>query len=198
MSSPVPSNRNERRAGGWARAGSALSNARAGLRSWAVWDKSGAVKLSPEMQRFVVEQRLAFVATVTADGRPNVSPKGTTTLFDEERLMFADLASPGTVENLGANPHVEVNVIDPILRKGFRFKGTAAVYTGDEMFERGLQILGDRRLTATRDRVHSIVVITVTSAAPVVSPAYDDGTTEETIVQRWLQHYDSLHRPQLG
>jgi predicted pyridoxine 5'-phosphate oxidase superfamily flavin-nucleotide-binding protein len=148
------------------------------------------------MQRFVVEQRLGFVATVTADGRPNLSPKGTTTLFDEERLMFADLASPGTVENLATNPHVEVNVIDPVLRKGFRFKGTAAVYNAsDEMFDRGLQILEERGLTATRERVHCIVVIAVTSAAPVVSPAYDDGTTEEAIVQRWLHHYDSLHGP---
>lgn len=76
------------------------------------------MKLSPEMQRAVLEQRLAFVATVTEDGQPNVSPKGTTTVWDDERLMFADVASPGTVANLAANPHVEVNVVDPILRKG--------------------------------------------------------------------------------
>ena len=85
-----------------------------------------AVRLSPEMQRVVREQRLEFVATVTAEGRPNLSPKATTTLWDEEHLMFADLASPGTIENLATNPHVEINVVDPIPRKGYRFKGTAA------------------------------------------------------------------------
>ena len=126
----------------------------------------------------VLEQRLGFVATVTAEGRPNLSPKGTTTLWDEEHLMFADLASPGTIENLATNPHVEINVVDPILRKGYRFKGTAAVYTSGQMFDHGLEILWGRGSTATRDRVHSIVVIDVTSAAPVVSPAYDDGTSE--------------------
>jgi predicted pyridoxine 5'-phosphate oxidase superfamily flavin-nucleotide-binding protein len=84
------------------------------------------------MQRVVLEQRLGFVATVTAEGRPNLSPKGTTTLWDEEHLMFADLASPGTIENLATNPHVEINVVDPILRKGYRFKGTAAVYTSGQ------------------------------------------------------------------
>jgi len=89
---------------------------------------------------------------VTAEGRPNLSPKGTTTLWDEEHLMFADLASPGTIENLATNPHVEINVVDPILRKGYRFKGTAAVYTSGQMFDHGLEILrsgafdrGDRR-----------------------------------------------------
>ena len=160
--------------------------------------ESRAVRLSPEMQRVVLEQRLGFVATVTAEGRPNLSPKGTTTLWDEEHLMFADLASPGTIENLATNPHVEINVVDPILRKGYRFKGTAAVYTSGQMFDRGLEILWGRGSTATRDRVHSIVVIDVTSAAPVVSPAYDDGTSEETIIQRWRQHYERLHHPQPG
>jgi uncharacterized protein len=76
-----------------------------------------AMKLSADMQRVVREQRLGFVATVTPDGRPNLSPNGTTGLWDDERLFFADIASPGTV----ANPHVEINVVDSILRKGFRF-----------------------------------------------------------------------------
>src|SRR3984893_7795845 len=92
------------------------------------------------MQRAVLEQRLGFVATVTADGQPNVSPTGTTTVWDDERLMFADVASPGPVANLAANPHVEVNVVDPILRKGFRFKGTATVHTGGEFVEWGIRI----------------------------------------------------------
>jgi predicted pyridoxine 5'-phosphate oxidase superfamily flavin-nucleotide-binding protein len=55
------------------------------------------------MLRVVLEQSLGFVATVTPDGRPNLSPKGTTTVWDEHHLMFADIASPGTVENLASN-----------------------------------------------------------------------------------------------
>lgn len=151
------------------------------------------MKLSPEMQRAVLEQRLGFVATVTEDGQPNVSPKGTTTVWDDERLMFADVASPRTVANLAANPHVEVNVVDPILRKGFRFKGTATVHTDGDMFERGIRILRGRGSTLGRDRIRSIVVIDVTSAAPVISPVYDDGTPEEVIVRRWLDYYDDLY-----
>lgn len=152
------------------------------------------MRLSPEMQRLVLEQRLGFVATVTSDGRPNVSPKGTTTVWDQERLMFADLASPGTVENLATNPHVEINVIDPIARRGFRFKGTGKAYKCGEVYERGLAILQERGLTAARDRVRSIVIIDVTAAAAVISPVYDDGTSENVIVQRWLHHHNDLHR----
>jgi predicted pyridoxine 5'-phosphate oxidase superfamily flavin-nucleotide-binding protein len=151
------------------------------------------VRLSREAQQAVLEQRLGFVATVTADGRPNLSPKGTTTVWDDEHLMFADLASPGTVQNLASNPHVEVNVVDPIARKGFRFKGTAVAYSHGRDYEDGLGILRDRGLTHRRDRVRSIVVVAVTSVAPLISPAYDDGTAEFAIIQRWREYYDELH-----
>ncbi|MBV9515812.1 MAG: pyridoxamine 5'-phosphate oxidase family protein [Mycobacteriaceae bacterium] len=152
------------------------------------------MKLSPEMQKLVLEQRLGFVATVTEDGRPNVSPKGTTTIWDDERLMFADVTSPGTVANLAANPHVEVNVVDPILRKGFRFKGTATVHESGEMFERGIRILRGRGSALDMDRIRSIVVIDVTSAAPLISPIYDNGVAEETVVSRWLSYYGDLYQ----
>lgn len=155
------------------------------------------MKLSDRMQQVVSEQRLGFVATVTADGRPNLSPKGTTRLWDDERLFFADIASPGTVANLLANPHVEINVVDPILRKGFRFKGTATVYTGGEIYDRGLQILREQGSTTNRERVRSIVVIDVTDAAELVSPAYDDGATEQSISRGWLDYYTELRRLEL-
>jgi predicted pyridoxine 5'-phosphate oxidase superfamily flavin-nucleotide-binding protein len=145
------------------------------------------------MQRLVLEQRLGFVATVTEDGRPNVSPKGTTTIWDDERLMFADVASPGTVTNLASNPYVEVNVVDPILRKGFRFKGTATVYTAGDMFERGVRILRGRGSALDLNRIRSIVVIEVSSAAPLISPIYDGGTPEDVIIRRWLDYYSDLY-----
>jgi hypothetical protein len=42
--------------------------------------------------------------------------------------------------------------------------------------------------------VRSIVVIEITGAAPLVSPAYDDGATEETVSKHWLRHHTELHR----
>jgi predicted pyridoxine 5'-phosphate oxidase superfamily flavin-nucleotide-binding protein len=147
------------------------------------------------MQQMVRDQRLGFVATVTADGRPNLSPKGTTLVLDDQHLMFADIASPNTVQNLVANPHVEINVVDPISRKGFRFKGTGAVYTDGEVFDRGLQVMRAHGSTTARERVRSIVVVEVTEAAALISPAYDDGTPERVITERWLEHHHRLHRP---
>ena len=144
------------------------------------------------MQRVVLEQSLGFVATVTPDGRPNLSPKGTTTVFDATRLMFADVALPQTVANLASNPNVEVNVVDPIVRKGYRFKGTASVHTGGPMYEQGIAVMRSRGSTTTRERIRSIVIIDVIEAASLISPAYDDGTSEEVIAERWLRRVTEL------
>jgi uncharacterized protein len=53
------------------------------------------VRISDEMKRIVLEQRLGFAATVCADETPNLSPKGTTTVLDDEHLLFADIHPPG-------------------------------------------------------------------------------------------------------
>ncbi len=86
--------------------------------------------LTAHMQQVVREQRLGFVATVCPDGTPNLSPKGTTAVLDDDHLVFADIWSPGTVDNLRRNPWIEINVVDPVARKGYRFKGHATVLDG--------------------------------------------------------------------
>ncbi len=43
------------------------------------------------------------------------------------------------------------------------------------------------------DRIRSIVGIDVTSAAPLTSPIYDNGTAEEIIVRRLLAYYGDLY-----
>jgi uncharacterized protein len=85
--------------------------------------------LTEDMKRLVSEQRLGFVATVCPDGTPNLSPKGTTAVWDDDHIVFADIRSPGTVSNLRRNPSAEINVVDPMVRKGYRFKGVASVVT---------------------------------------------------------------------
>src|SRR3954465_1085856 len=90
--------------------------------------------LTDDMRR-VVEFELGFIATVCPDGTPNLSPKGTTTVWDDDHLLFADLRSPVTIANLRLNPAVEINVVDVVRRKGFRFKGTATVVDEGPRFQ---------------------------------------------------------------
>jgi predicted pyridoxine 5'-phosphate oxidase superfamily flavin-nucleotide-binding protein len=149
------------------------------------------LKLDEEMRRVVSEQSLGFIATVCADGTANLSPKGTLRVWDERHLVFLDLRSPGTMANLATNPSVEVNVVDPIVRKGYRFKGTGRVVGKGEELERVLDFYG-REPGSARDRVRAAVLIEVTEAAALISPSYDLGATEEEIAARWREHHLGL------
>lgn len=148
--------------------------------------------LTDDMQRVVLEQKLGFVATVCPYGTPNLSPKGTTTIWDDQHLLFADIWSPQTVRNLAANPVAEVNVVDPVVRKGYRFKGRASLHTDDETFDRALALLRERGYNAHRGRVRTIVLVEVETAAPLISPAYEGDTSEQAVAAKWERHYDEL------
>src|SRR5882757_8138012 len=91
--------------------------------------------LTEDMRRMVEEQKLGFIATVCPDNTPNLSPKGTTTVWDDDHLVFADIHSPQTIQNLLENPAIEINVVDALLRKGYRFKGTGKVLSAGTLYE---------------------------------------------------------------
>jgi len=151
--------------------------------------------LTEDMQRVVREQGLGFVATVCKDGSPNLSPKGTTRVWDDNHLFFADIRSPQTVANIRRGSLVEINVVDPFVRKGYRFKGPAVVHDpGTDGFADGLNRLHDEGLTTLLDRVKAIVVIEVQETSELVSPAYDDGTTTEAeVIRRFQARFARLH-----
>src|SRR5919201_2388595 len=117
--------------------------------------------LDDDMRRVVLEQKLGFVATVCPDGTPNWSPKGTTTMWDNEHLLFADIHSPHTVRNFEKKPVAEINVVDPIVRKGYRFKGRATLHSNGEIYERGLALLAERGYDASPERIRTIVLVKV-------------------------------------
>jgi predicted pyridoxine 5'-phosphate oxidase superfamily flavin-nucleotide-binding protein len=150
--------------------------------------------LTDDMKRIVLEQRLGYHATVCADGTPNLSPKGTTSVFDDEHLFFAEIRSPQTLANLRVNPAIEVNVVDPFARRGYRFKGTATIHEDDDVYRRGLALLRERDYAAYEERVRAIVLIRVERAEAVTSPAYDLGQIESELVDHYVDYYTGLYR----
>jgi predicted pyridoxine 5'-phosphate oxidase superfamily flavin-nucleotide-binding protein len=148
--------------------------------------------LTADMKRVVGEQRLGFVATVCPDGTPNLSPKGTTAVWDDDHLIFANIRSPGTVANLRQNASVEVNVVDPFVRKGYRFKGVASILESGPLYEKALAFYEQR---GSQNAIREIVMIRVQTAQPVDSPAYDRGLTEDQVRDRWERYFQPLPRP---
>jgi uncharacterized protein len=145
--------------------------------------------LTPEMKEAVPRIRLAFVASVSPDGRPNVSAKGSLCVWDDDHLLFADIASPQTMSNLASNPHVEINTVDQIGRRGFRFKGVAEVLREGEIFD---FLANDIHTREGPDvPVRAVVKVRVLEARPLLSPAYfiKRGVTEAEVREVWMARY---------
>ena len=149
--------------------------------------------LTPDMKRVVGKQRLGFVATVCPDGTPNLSPKGTTGVWDDDHLVFANIRSPGTLANIRQNANVEVNVVDPFVRKGYRFKGLAAVLESGPVYDKVIAFYKERGVASV---IREVVLIRVLRAQPIDSPAYDLGLTEDEVRARWECHWQSIRAGQ--
>ena len=147
--------------------------------------------MTPGMTQVVREQRLGFVATVNADGTPNLSPKGTFVVVNAATVAFAVIRSPGTLRNLAANPAVEVNFVDPFTRRGCRLFGTARIVRrGDAGFDGLLPLFADHGDLVLRTR--AVVLIAVTRALLLSSPAYDDGASENMLRRAWTDRFRAL------
>ena len=145
--------------------------------------------ITSEIKNFLDLQKLGYVATVSSDGKPNISPKGTIIAWSSTVLAFADIRSPDTILNLQNNPFVEINVIDPLSRKGYLFSGTAKIIKDTSLYD---DILIHYRNNGVQSQINSIVIITVSSVSIVTSPLYDLGKTEDEIKLKWKKYFNDL------
>lgn len=151
--------------------------------------------ISADMKRVVEEQRLGFVATICPDGTPNLSPKGTTRVWDADHLVFANIRSPGTLANLRGNASVEVNVVDPFVRKGYRFKGVASILDSGPLYAEVIAFYKERGVVSG---IREVVMVRVERAQAIDSPAYDLGLTEAEVRARWDRHWEAVRAGNTG
>ena len=145
--------------------------------------------ITEKIGKFVSQQKLGFVATVSPDGTPNLSPKGTISVLDENTLVFANIRSPQTIENLEKNPSVEINIVDPFSRRGYRFKGIAKIISDGEEYNKILLFYKQNGIQTT---IKSIVIVNVKQILEVTSPLYDVGYTEKELRIKWKKYYSSF------
>jgi len=149
--------------------------------------------LTTDMRAVIEAAHLCFAATVTPDGRPNVSPKGTIRVWDDTHLFFLDLASPGTRANLTHTPWLELNVVEQLSRRGYRFAGSAELhFPGNPVFAEAVRQVYDG--TPPTAAPSAVVLLAVERAAPLLSPAYWRGTDETALRQLWRERRAALDR----
>lgn len=123
---------------------------------------------------------LCWLATVDADGQPNVSPKEVWAIADEQHVVVAHIASPVSARNIAQQPQVCLSFVDVFVQKGFKLKGAAhEVRSDDPGFDHwAVPLLA---MVGKRFTIRSVLVVRVTSVVPIVAPSYrlyPDETTE--------------------
>ena len=148
--------------------------------------------LNEPVQEAARRSVLCWLATVDAEGQPNVSPKEVWAIADDAHVVVANIASPLSARNIAHQPQVCLSFVDVFVQKGFKLVGTAReVRAADPEFSAWaaplLPMVGQRFV------IHSVLVIRVTSVAPIVAPSYrfyPDETTEASQVASGMRTYN--------
>jgi uncharacterized protein len=90
------------------------------------------INLTDDM-RNLVDKALAngspcILASVSAEGEPDIGFKGSMMIFDDESLAYWERTRRQHFENIQANPKVVVLFWDAKTRMNWRFHGTAALH----------------------------------------------------------------------
>ena len=153
------------------------------------------MKLNSFAKQIIERFPLGYVATVTPDGMPSLSPKGTFFVLDDETIAFAEIRSPNTMINLANLPCVDINFVDIWLRKGVRIAGPVEVIGRETDEFKTLLPIWKVPFPALASRINAIVKVKTETVKPLSTPPYDDGVTEEEMValykQKWSEIYPS-------
>ena len=71
--------------------------------------------LSQEIRKSIERSVLCWLATASKEGTPNVSPKEAFTMFGEDAIIIANIASPQTIKNIHENRKVCLSFIDVLV-----------------------------------------------------------------------------------
>lgn len=121
--------------------------------------------LTQEMKDLIRAQQ-CFVATVNADGTPNVGPKRSTRVLDDEHIAFTEVTGKQTWANVQNGSKVAIAVVDREKSKGFRFLGTPQVVREGPLYDEAAAAMKARGLPAPK----AVVKVTVERIFNVGTP----------------------------
>ena len=135
---------------------------------------------------------LCWLATVDAEGQPNVSPKEVWTIADDQHVVVAHIASPISARNIAQHPQVCLSFVDVFVQKGFKLIGTAREVraTDAEFPDWAAPLLA---MAGQRFTIQSVLLVHVKSVAAIVAPSYrfyPDDTTEASQVASAMRAYN--------
>lgn len=147
--------------------------------------------LTNDIKKYINQSVLCWLATVSSELQPNVSPKEIFTAYGEDSILIANIASPQSVRNIQQNPKVCISFIDILVQKGYQLKGTANIIGKKHPeFEVLEAILLE--MTGGKFPFTTITKITIESTKPILAPRYllfPESTTETSQIESARKSY---------
>ncbi|WP_298237340.1 pyridoxamine 5'-phosphate oxidase family protein [uncultured Algibacter sp.] len=127
--------------------------------------------LTTENKKYINRSVLCWLATVSSENIPNVSPKEIFSYYRKNKIIVANIASPQTVSNIKQNENVCISFIDILIQKGFQMKGKAKIIRKTDLnFFEMKQILTE--MTGGKFPFQTITEIEVEQVKPIIAPKY--------------------------
>lgn len=90
--------------------------------------------LTEEMKNMIATQQ-CFIATVDENGIPNLAPKRSTRVLNDNALIFTEGTGGTTYRNIKNGCKVAIGVVNREILDGYRFLGTAEIQSTGELYE---------------------------------------------------------------
>lgn len=81
--------------------------------------------LDVHVLRLADESVLCWLATSSVSGQPSVSPKEVYSVYNNDSIIIANIASPNSARNIRENPNACVSFVNIFTQKGYQIKGAA-------------------------------------------------------------------------
>jgi len=95
------------------------------------------VKVTEEIKESLKGTKIAFLATSSQDGAPNVVPIGAFKFLDDETLLISDQFFNKTLKNLQENPRIALVWWGE--KAGFQVKADITIHTEGEIFRQNVE-----------------------------------------------------------
>lgn len=95
-------------------------------------------KLTDAMKEIITTQ-LGWIATVKEDGTPNIGPKRSCRIYDDQTLIFNENTAGEIMKNIKRGSKVAIGYANWEKLDGYRFTGTAEVHTEGKYYDEAVE-----------------------------------------------------------
>ena len=112
--------------------------------------------LTQEMKDMIASQQ-CFIATVDQSGTPNVGPKRSTRVLNDNSLIFNEGTGGATYKNIQDGSKVAIAVVNGETFNGYRFLGKPEIITSGELYDKAAEMSVKRNLP----KPHAVIVVPI-------------------------------------